>query len=382
MAGENDDYQDDIDNKQEGQDDNQNLPSSDDISAALDKELDAFVKDTGDDRTRQAPVDRAGRQTQDEGQDQTKAKGRAQEGDNQDRQPPTRGQGTDRLAQDDTYAPPPRQYGSRFRTDIRGNIVDANGQIVARAGQERRLFDRVHRHFQDTDKQLEAVTTRLKAFEDADQSAVKAGLTLEERGMGLRLVAAFKTDPKATIRFMLQQAQQRGTDVSDIVQGGVGLTINDIENVIKTRLQEALQPFQPIVENTRQQAEQQQMYEEARAQLSEFYEEFPQSRPHAAVIANIMGERNLSMREAWAELRVAAAENGWDLNKDLVSQAQATLERSKNPTGGGRNQQRLPDLNGRGTVNGTVSARQRRMADVDDSYDSILNGVLQDVLGT
>lgn len=140
-----------------------------------------------------------------------------------------------------------------------------------------------------------------------------------------------------------------------------------------------MQPFQPIVENTKAEAERRELMAQAQEALNEFYEEFPSSRPHAAIIANIMGERNLSMREAWAELRVAAAENGWDLNKDLVAQARATVERRQHPTGGGRNQRQLPTLGGRGSVNGTVTAGSRRIAGVDESYDDILNGVMSDL---
>lgn len=377
MADENEDL-----DFTQNNDNNNNNQDPVDVGKQLDKDLESFIQQTGVDRGDQGDQTdqtRTGRQNQ--GNNQTTQQTQRGQGQGQDRGQQTGqdGQNLDQTTGFNTPTQTPRQYGTYFRSDTRGNIVDANGAIIAKSGAQRSAFEKAYRIFRGVEQELVNTQTRIKAIDDADVAAKQAGLTPEERALGQRLIVAWKQDKAGTIKYLLRQAQESGIDISGISQGGGGPTIQEVRQAVTEIVGEHLKAFQPFIDNLQQQKQVDEWSQQAQEEVNQFYEDFPQARMHNGIVAAIMERTGGSMREAWAELRVAAAQHGWDLSKDLQQQAQATVAR--NPTGGrGNNQQRLPAMNGRANVNGSVPANRRQLANVDDDWESIVQGAVADVM--
>lgn len=347
----------------------------------LDKLLDEHITTTGrqDGKTTQ---DQNKGQQRDGTQQGQQGQQRQDGGQQQDGQ---RQQGDGRTTQHSPVPQTPRKYGALFQSDTSGAIIDAAGRKIASPGMERRIFERIHHVFGTMEIEHATMKNKLEAYENADTAARDAGLNIEERAAGLRLMSAWKQDKVKTINFLLNQASQAGIDVSSIRGGGVDMSA--IRTVLAEEVRKAVEPFQPFVQQQQSQTEMQQMAEEARAQLDEFHEQFPEARMHGTPIAAIMDKTGWNVREAFFALQAQAAKNGWDMSKPLAEQAQRTLasqnggggNSQRRPTGDGS--QRLPPMNGRGGGNdGTVvQAGSRGAASANDSWDSIVAGTLDDL---
>jgi len=194
-------------------------------------------------------------------------------------------------------------------------------------------------------------------------------------------LVAYKRDPKAAIKFLLQQAQNSGTDVSDIVQGGGGVDAATLRNAVQEIVTQALQPFQPIIEQTQQQRQMQELQEEAAQIYNDFFDNKPDATIHKGALASVMEAGNFDLQTAYYELKTDALSRGLDWSKPLAPQYQALRTKDGNnrqPNGGGQDQI-LPDLNGR-TGNGShVDHGSRRVAQADDRWDDIINDAVSEV---
>jgi hypothetical protein len=138
--------------------------------------------------------------------------------------------------------------------------------------------------------------------------------------------------------------------------------------------------LQPLVEQLQHQREQQEIREQVSSEITAFFEENPDAAPHRQVLGALMQHMETGdPRLAWAELRVSAAQNGWDLSKPLGPQAQATKQRQNGgaPTRDG-NSRTVPDMTGRGgggTGDGRIPAGSLGVASKDDSWDDIVSSV-------
>lgn len=377
MANEDDNMQQD-DNQQ--QNDSQQLPLTGN-DAAWDAQLESFMKET--DREDRAPVAGAkqgeeGTQQGDEGQNKkpVATKQPASEGDDTQQQR----QGN---AQDQQVRPPSsqtKQYGNLFRTNARGDIVDARGAVVAPSGGARAIFHKLWPHIDHFEQRAAAAETRLQNYEAANKIAKDAGLTIEDQSAALTLMTQWKKSPKETIKTMLQLAQNGGIDVSDIVQGGGGFDSAAVKQMFEELIDSRLTRFDPLVNQLQQQQQDSELNDVAQQRYDEFIEQFPDAKVHEDSIANVMRDKNVDGREAYYLVRLFATQNGLDWSKPLAPQAVALQQRQQNerPSGGGVDRD-LPDMRGRGgNANDTVKADSRGFANVDDSYDQIAREVFEE----
>lgn len=273
-----------------------------------------------------------------------------------------------------------RRFGANYWSDERGNIFDAKGQMVAPQGAGHAQFRRTFPYIESLEREVASTKQRMQAFEDANQLARAANLSLDDQGAALQLMVQWRKDPKATIKTLLQHAQTGGIDVSDIQQGAGGIDANTMRTAVKELLAEALAPFQPIVEQNQRQREHEEAFQAATQEHTEFLQTFPDAEPHQGAIANVMRDKNLSAREAYLTLRAFAAEQRYDFTKDLAPQIvarqqQGNGQQRRAPNGGGNRP--LPDMSGRnGSSDATVRSDSRQPASADASWDSIAETTL------
>lgn len=261
---------------------------------------------------------------------------------------------------------PPRAYGKAYKWDAQGNVVLAsNGEIVARLGAERKAFERMLPVINSTAAEVDKYKGMYEAVTAANTIAANLKLDPQEYAIGARIMAAFKTDPKKAVAFLIKEAQDNGVDMSDLgIQGG-GATRKDIEDVVRNIVKESLEPFSFITQEREQTTRDNELRNEANNAIQEFYAEKPDAEVHGNSIAKIMTARpGTSISEAYYILKSHALENNMDWSKDLIPQAAALVSKSRgsdlppNRTNGQPvvTQRNLPPLNGRPN-NGNIVPR-------------------------
>lgn len=283
----------------------------------------------------------------------------------------------------------PRQLprNAEVQPDQRGNLVDRDGKIVAKAGMEARLYQDLHRTrgaFAQEQARTAEVTTRLTKAIDIGQRihnelqttkqqlqelqsvGKRLNLADAEQMQALQFAAEMKTDPAGAIRRILTMAATRGVDLTKIGIPAGGLDPKALSDLIKEQITQAMNPLKERSEQERQQqVETERMArerQEADTQVETFFQRNPDARQHLAIFQAIYEQpqfANMSLGEAWARIQLNQARQ-----PTQQTQGRQQLRSRAIPSG----QRREP---GRAPAND--------MADVNESYDAILREVMEDV---
>lgn len=273
------------------------------------------------------------------------------------------------------------------RVDNKGNLVNQQGQIVARAGSERRLYEKSTRleaqlkqtkTAHENDRQLlQRAAQEIKGMREVYGMAENLRMSTREAMLGLTLVDKFKKDPVDFFKYVLTQMAAVGQDVTKLVPelGAAAVSPDGIKQLIQQELRGALGP---VRETREQDIRQQQAINDAEREYTAFVERFPDVTTHEDVIARlIQDDENLSLDAAYYKLKSFAAENRLDFSRPLKPQIEAR-QRSGNTQTQAAPQQRTqsrPMPNGRG--NAPVVSNQPRFT-ADSSYEDIIMSTLRE----
>lgn len=283
----------------------------------------------------------------------------------------------------------PQFQPGQITQDARGNFVGPNGQVVARAGMEARLYTdnvRARAQLAQETSRAQDLTGRLnraveigqelhgrvmqmqEQLKDRNGTGARLGLNDAEQVQALQLAAEAKRDPVATIRKLLTMAAANGVDVSKIgiAPGGV-----DAKSLVDIVRQEISQVTAPIRQRTEQEMRQQQQTEAQQAQLRQtesevhgFFNENPGARQHIPIFHAVLSQpqfQHMSLGEVWARIQ---------LNMMRMNQ-----QRGQQRPNGNSMRRNLPAGRGAPLNYGT-----NNVAPVNASYDQILRDTL-DQLG-
>lgn len=383
MSNENENEQIENNNEQiENQNQQVNTPDDTGTGNGLPQDLDKVIDDfisKADHAPAKAPENK-GKETQTPQSQQNNNKQANDKGGNQNAN--ANGTGANQNQSPQQAPTPPRKYGELFHQDQRGNIYNAKGELIAQQGAGHKLFRRLYPYIEKAETEVAAWKSKAENYERATQAARDAGLSLEEQSAALSLMTVFKKDAKAAINFLLQQAEGRGIDVSEIRGGATSFDSAALEKRLLDAFEEKLARFNPFVENLAQERARTEAQNEAIEIYNTFMEENPDAKQHSAAIAAVMDSYpQLSMEQAYFRLKTDALERGLDWRKPLAPQYEAISKRGNNnnrePNGDGNNHI-LPDLNGR-TSSDTVVTHNRGEAGANDDWGSIIESAVADV---
>ena len=241
-----------------------------------------------------------------------------------------------------------------------GDLVDpATGQVIARAGSERRLYEQsVHarRDAANMRAALQTVQNELAQtkgqLEGLSNAPTQLGLNPQEAVAGMRMFSAFKRDPVGALKFMLAEVQAQGHNVDGIAEGGV--SAQAIHQMLDAKLR-------PLLNDREEAAQKQRAYVETDRQVETFYSQFPDARIHDDVLGALVSrDPTLTPREAYFMLRNHFMTYGYDWSKPL----NANMQRAQ----GGQQpvphqQQSIPNGRSAPRPNG-----QQRMTRADEQY--------------
>lgn len=280
------------------------------------------------------------------------------------------------------FEPPPakddlsRQPQQGVRPDNKGNFVDANGRVLARAGAEARLYKTAHQAKQQADRatrERDEINTRLnKAIEIGqelyreneqlrarDEQFKSLGLEPHELLDAAQLAAEAKRNPGDVIKKLLTRAAASGMDLSSLgLQGGVDP--KSLLDMVRTEITNLTKPVQERTareqQEERQRREEQQASEQVQREVQAFFTDNPQARPYVAVFQAVLRQpqfQHMTLGEVWARIQL-----------NLLK-----TQRGQNGT------QRRPSLpNGRGAV---PVQNAQPIASPDKSYDEIIRDIIR-----
>ena len=257
-----------------------------------------------------------------------------------------------------TQQEPTGQQG-RGATDL---IDPATGQVVARGGAERRMYERdAPSRLMATSRELTAAQAQIQTHEAASASAKENNLTPEESITAHKLLGAYKNDPIETIKYLLTQAQAAGHNINAV---GQGTDMAAISKMITDKLA-------PLTEQQQRVDEQQGHREAAQQEATQFLQRFPDAALHEQEIALLLQQRaDLTPETAYYMLQNWFMRSGLDWNKPANAQDKPE---GGDPTGG---KVTLPS--GRVSSAETLTTVDNgKSVDANTEWDDIVSGAIR-----
>lgn len=249
-----------------------------------------------------------------------------------------------------------RRQGNNF-VDDKNNIVDPQtGQIIAKAGTERRLFEKTQRLGVALDNKSQALAKyelEDKTFDNLRGKIKSHGLSVDEFAEGINMVIAYKSDPIGTAKKVLESVLAMGHNVTDILGADAGnaIEMSAVSKMLDERLKPLLQPLdQKRVsdENT----------EKAQKAWEKFCDENEYADVHEVTLDRMLGSNpDLTPQKAYNALRQFAYDRNLDFSLPLGPQIERLQSAKKNNSNRGnppRTQKPFP--NGSSVPQGSMNS--------------------------
>ena len=270
-----------------------------------------------------------------------------------------------------------QRFDRASRSDAQGNLVDARGNVIARAGGERRLYERglaQQRYIQQLEGKMRDFESRSEQHNVFSSLPEKKGITLSDAELGMDIMANFKRDPLSVARWALQETQALGYTVEQITdaKGGTAVTPQIIEQIIDRKLGQRA-PAQG--DATAQQTKVQEQY-------NAFVAHHENAEMHGDEIATIMQGKGVSADVAYWQLKEYVARNGYDWNQPLRPQwdakQRAPQGQPQQPNGQAQPAS-APNVAPMPNGGGLPSSMQQeaQFASPDDTWDTIVASSLR-----
>ena len=257
----------------------------------------------------------------------------------------------------------PQQQQTRGPEDLK----DAQGNVIAQGGRERRFYEVAHREkarAEGLSRELETSKAQIDAINKAGNVGTQFGLTPDEVTTGAQLMQAWKKDPANTVQYMLTQAQSLGHNMENVASGGVNMEA--VQQMLNTTLA-------PLLGERQERVDTQQARDEALKQYNAFNTQYPDAAVHDNSLSQIIKQDpSLSLDAAYFKLRSFFSERGLDFSKSLEALQQEYVAAKGN--GANNTQPQPPDG---GSVNPDDATNTARVADVNETFDDIIKGAIK-----
>lgn len=211
---------------------------------------------------------------------------------------------------------PKLPFMDRFlKEDEKGNLVLADGTIIAASGKSRAFYEGLKKEGRDTREKLEKTALlniqlgqkfkqlytefdKLKSNPPTSDLEKQTGMNSAEIADAVSLMKQFKQEPITAIKSILTQARMRGIDLSSIgVDGGFDPAV--VQRAIAAAIQQAR------VDTTVVKPSQEEAMADAVREAEDFLKHNPTARPHTDTLAAAKNRfPDKSLDELWALLQI------------------------------------------------------------------------------
>ena len=250
------------------------------------------------------------------------------------------------------------------------DLVDANGNVIAKAGAERRFYEENQRmkhemaNFNNVvlpqiRQQYQEMQTELANYKGIVEGLHAQDLSPQDIQSGLDFVRNWRKNPKEVVKFLLTSLQSSGIDI-DID----GMQASSQAAAIKQMIDEKFEPFMKEREEAERIAKEE---AEVEQNYNAFITQYPDSVVHDKALAfMIRKDPTLTPEVAYLRLKNYYLRNNLDFSKSLEEIAQ---EKQTKPNTG------IPQ-NPNVSENVVTKQRQQRVASVGTSINDIIKGAM------
>ena len=250
------------------------------------------------------------------------------------------------------------------------DLVDANGNIIAKAGAERRFYEenvRLKREKENFNQKVlpelrrnyDAMVSKVQAYENTF-AAMKAGdLSNEDIQLGMELIREWKKSPQNTLNFLLTQAKRSGINIDS---GSNSVNMEAINQMLDDKLKPFYQEREAIAENQR-------IEQESRNIYTNFLAKYPDAKIHSDELAYLIRKNpDESLDSIYYQLKMHYMQNGYDFNTPLVEILKQNKQQQMNNVG----------FNNRG-VNQNINTTtiNKPVAPINMTYDQIIKEAMK-----
>ena len=214
----------------------------------------------------------------------------------------------------------------KVKSDEKKNLVADTGQIVAKSGAERRIFEKVQKEnellktqYNEFQKFLpkykedyDRLANENKSYANIKSICEQGGINDQEMGIAVELIKNYKNDPVATVKNMLDDLKTKGYDIDNLESK------QNEDKRIQEMLDARLKPYTEKLEQERIREEQVNAFRE---QVEEFKREHEHSGVHQKEIVALAQKTNGNYEKAYYELRSWYERNGYDFSKSISEQS-------------------------------------------------------------
>lgn len=215
---------------------------------------------------------------------------------------------------------------SEVKPDKRGNLLDKDGKIVARAGREARLYqgrERYKRQLSSAQSETTEVRGQLQklagvartlynentAYKAQGEALKQFNLTPQKQLTALQLFAELESNPQQAIRRILTQAAARGINVQELGNANGGTDVAALSDLIKREIGAAIDPLKKTAAQQEQERQERQQLEtqnqEAAREVRAFFGRNPEAKNYAQVFTRALNDprySGFSLGEIWAKI--------------------------------------------------------------------------------
>lgn len=202
------------------------------------------------------------------------------------------------------------------------DLVDpASGQVVARGGIERRIFEgaqRVHRDNQQLQQQLTQANQRFETANEVVKLGNSLNLSPQDQSASLQLMSDFLKNPVQMLERLVVEVKSKGYEIPFLTEGvSAGMDTAAIQRMMDQRMA-------PITQAREQQEAQGREQQEAKKTLDTFLDSNPEGEHNLTVLAEmITNQPGLTLDNAYVKLIKWCASNGLDYSQPLKPQIEA-----------------------------------------------------------
>lgn len=248
------------------------------------------------------------------------------------------------------------------------DLVDENGNVLAKAGAERRFYEENQKLKREKEifnnkvmpqikQEYNTMVAKINAYNETFKSMQMGDLSTEDIQLGMELIRQWKQSPKDTINFLLTQAKSYGINIDENGKSDMA--------AINQMLDQKLQPF---LQERELRDKQIQARQNAENIYNNFMSKYPDAKNHVDEIAYLYKRNpNQSLDAIYFQLQNYYLRNNYDFNTPLA-EIQKQKQQNKNTFNG---------IN----VNQNVKASniQAPIAKANASFDTIIREAMKSV---
>lgn len=248
-----------------------------------------------------------------------------------------------------------------------GDLKLQDGTVI-KAGVERRHYETAqlakqqlaaaNTAHEQTKTQLQQLQTRVSAYETAQQAT--GALPPEQAVAASRLYSDLARDPVGTVTKLLAELKSKGHTID-----GIGSAVDTA--AIQLMIKQQNQPTQVVNQQVDVEAE-------AARETGLFFSQYPDAVMHDEVLADIITRHpNLSLQDAYFQLRQSVIQRGLDWSKPILPQ----LEPQQQQVETQQQQQQKPLVSGRGGAD-FVEDKVAFTPAAGETFDDIIRAAMQE----